>query len=302
MKCKNTGWISAISKLPDDLSDVLKVHTDTLSKICYEIILRSRCPLALETSAGRYYLTDNGCLIKDPHSQKMRIISSEDIKNTFLKLCSYSVYSYQHQINGGYITVGGGCRAGISGSAVLAEGKITTVKHITSIHIRIARECIGCAEELLSSIDPLKGVLICGAPSTGKTTLLRDAARLLSHRYNVSLIDERNELSASADGVSYNDIGMCDVYINYPKKTAILQAIRGMSPDIIVCDELGDPKEVEALRYALFCGVSFIATVHSEASDRAFVQELLDTGAFSYLVTLSDRHHAGRIKEIQCLN
>ena len=302
MEQKRSGWERSLSKLPEDIFKALSILTPTLSVICYEIILRSGCPLTMETSQGRFYLTDNGCLVKSPHSQKMRLITPEDIKNTFLKLCSYSVYSFQDDINSGFITISGGCRAGISGCAVLSDGKITNVKNITSIHIRIAREGIGCADELISSVDPLKGVLICGAPSTGKTTLLRELARSLSYQYKVSLIDERNELSASCDGAFGNDIGLCDVYANYPKRLAIEQAVRVMSPDIIACDELGDEKDLDALQYALFCGVSFIATVHSESADRDVVKRLLDTRAFSCLVRLDSRQNAGRIQQIQCLN
>lgn len=299
---KNKGWEAAISYLPQKFSDIMRKHTNELSEICYEIVLRVCRPLTLETSRGRYYVTDNGCLVNTADSQKMLTVTDDIVKNIVMRLCSYSVYSFQHQINSGYITIGGGCRAGICGAAVMTDGEITSVKHLTSIHIRIARERVGCADELLKRIDPLKGVLICGAPSTGKTTILRDLARSLSYRYKVSLIDERNELSASVDGITQNDVGFCDAYVGYPKEKAILQAVRGMSPDIIVCDEMGDEKELEMLRYALFCGAAFIATVHSGSADRKIVKDLLDTGAFSYLVLLSDRYNAGGIKEIRCLN
>ena len=302
MECENKGWIAALSQLPRRIYDSLDRHTKKLSQICYEIILRANRPLTLETLSGRYYLTDNGCLVSDPLSQKTLVITRDDIQSTYLKLCSYSVYSFQREINSGYITIGGGCRAGICGTAVITDGKITSVKQISSINIRIARERIGCSDELLKRVDPLKGVLICGAPSTGKTTILRDLARALSYRHKISLIDERNELSGTADTGSQNDIGLCDVYVGYPKEQAILQAIRGMSPDIFVCDELGDEKELEAVRYALFCGAAFIATVHGESTERKIVRNLLDTGAFSYLVILSQRQTPGQIKEIQCLN
>ncbi|MBQ3417704.1 MAG: Flp pilus assembly complex ATPase component TadA [Ruminococcus sp.] len=302
MECENKGWTAAISQLPRRLSAALEKHTQTLSQTCYEIILRVNRPLTLETSLGRYYLSDNGCLVSDSLSQKTLIITRDDIQSTYLKLCSYSVYSFQREINNGYITIGEGCRAGICGTAVMTDGKITSVKHISSINIRIARERVGCSDELLKRVDPLKGVLICGAPSSGKTTILRDMARALSFHNKVSLIDERSELSASVDGCFQNDIGLCDVYVGYPKDQAILQAIRGMSPDIIACDELGGEKESEAIRYALFSGAAFIATVHGVSAERKIVKGLLDTGAFSYLVTLSQRRNPGQIEEIQCLS
>lgn len=299
---KNSGWDTALKVLPQRLRVGLERNAAELSPIVYEINLRADCPLVLITAKGRRYLTENGCLTTAVSSDKLLMVTREELKDIFLRLCSYSVYSFQNEINLGFVTFGGGCRAGICGTAVITDEKISSVKSITSVNLRIARECIGCADELLQRVDPLKGVLLCGAPSSGKTTLLRDMVRALSYRYKVSLIDERNELSATVEGKAYNDVGLCDVYVRYPKYEAILQSIRSMSPDIIACDELGDRKEADALRYALYCGASFVATVHSSTPDRGIVRELISTGAFSYLVMLADREHAGQIKEIQCLS
>lgn len=299
---KNSGWDTALKVLPQRLRVGLERNAAELSPIVYEINLRADCPLVLITAKGRRYLTENGFLTTAVSSDKLLMVTREEIKDIFLRLCSYSVYSFQNEINLGFVTFGGGCRAGICGTAVITDEKISSVKSITSVNLRIARECIGCADELLQRVDPLKGVLLCGAPSSGKTTLLRDMVRALSYRYKVSLIDERNELSATVEGKAHNDVGLCDVYVRYPKYEAILQSIRSMSPDIIACDELGDRKEADALRYALYCGASFVATVHSSTPDRGIVRELISTGAFSYLVMLADREHAGQIKEIQCLS
>ena len=97
----------------------------------------------------------------------------------------------------------GGHRAGICGTAVVNNGKIVNIRDITSINVRIAREHKGCADSLYNKIIAVSGgVLICGAPCSGKTTVLRDLARLLSTKgkKNVALIDERGELAGTASG------------------------------------------------------------------------------------------------------
>lgn len=68
------------------------------------------------------------------------IISSNDILDILQKICEYSVYSYQNQIAGGYITVKGGHRIGITGSCVIQAGVVTNIKYINSLNFRIARQ------------------------------------------------------------------------------------------------------------------------------------------------------------------
>ena len=75
----------------------------------------------------------------------------------------------------------GGHRVGVCGTAVYEENRVSGIRDISSLNIRIAREVYGAADELLRELDKeISGLLIAGPPSSGKTTILRDLARQLS--------------------------------------------------------------------------------------------------------------------------
>jgi stage III sporulation protein AA len=184
----------------------------------------------------------------------------------------------------------------------MTDGAVTNVRDISTLSFRIARDLPHCADPLLHKLDPLCGVLICGSPGSGKTTLIRDMARSLSYRYRVSLLDERGELGAYYHGRSGFSLGLCDTYIGYPKNIAAQCAVRSMSPDIIVCDELGDKNDVEILMNSLRCGTAFIATVHAGSMEdlrqRKITSELIGTGAFRYIVFLGAGNEVGKVQKI----
>lgn len=302
MEQQEKRFENVIKYLSSDLQSALINLPKKISDNAQEISLRINRPLCIECVDKRYYITSNKCITDTLFDSSMVTVASRDVFETFQNICNYSVYSRQNEINNGYITLKGGHRAGVCGTAVLNDNNITNIKNISSINIRIAREIIGCSDNLCSRVDPLQGVLVCGAPCSGKTTLIRDYARKLSYEYKVCVIDEKNEISANVSGVMQNDIGLCDVFDSYKKYDAIIQAVRNMSPDIIVCDEISTLSDVDVLRYCLNSGVSFIATMHCDNIDsllkRPFARELLSLNAFSYIVFLDSRHKAGQIREI----
>lgn len=235
----------------------------------------------------------------------MLIARREDIEATFQRICDYSVYARKREIVNGFVTLRGGHRAGICGTAVADSSDIVNVRDITSINLRIAREQIGCANGIFQKIRyDSGGVLLCGAPCSGKTTVLRDLARLFSTADGacVSLIDERGELAAVTSGVPQNNVGMCDVFDGYPKAQAMEQALRSMSPNIIICDEIGSEQDVRAVRQCVNSGVRIIATAHArskaELCSRPALKRILSTGAFSTYIFLRDREHAGEVSEV----
>lgn len=252
-----------------------------------EIRLRSECKISLRI--------DNELKTLE-HLPKM---TAQTIKEAFESICGYSVYAHQNDIAKGFVTVQGGHRAGICGTAVVANGQVTMLRDITAINLRIARDFTGCSALLFSKIQYTEptGLLIAGAPMSGKTTLLRDIAAALSmgvtgRRYAVSLLDERGELAAVCGGsAQYEGVRSCDILSGYPKDAAIALALRSMAPEVIVCDEIGTEKEAEAIAESLNAGVAVIASVHAGSEKelllRPAVKNLLATGAFRYTVLLS---------------
>lgn len=300
MDCKSIDVI--IEKLPPDVSSALERCKRTVGDELTELSLRADRPVCLYIGGKMLFLTHSGALTDNIFSGELLITPIKDIETTVLKLCDYSVYAYQEELNSGFITIGRGVRVGLSGQAVIRKGSIANIRDISSLNFRVSREVKGCSEGLLKLIDPLKGVLICGEPSSGKTTLIRDMARILSYRYRVSLLDERFEISAVCRGRNGFDIGLCDVFAGYPKSEAAVSAVRSMAPDIIVCDELGDREDVETLSTALRCGTAFIASVHASSMDdlrtRKATYDMISASAFRYIVFLSGRRAVGRIDKI----
>lgn len=197
--------------------------------------------------------------------------SAAEIADCFAEICRYSVHSFQEEIAQGFVTLDGGHRVGICGTAVTNGGKIEMFKDISGLNIRIAHEIKGCADEMYSRFfsGGMRSVLIAGKPLCGKTTVLRDLARRLGERHRVTLIDSRNELSASFRGTPSLDIGLnTDALCGCSKTDGIMLALRTLSPEVIICDEIGNDES--AVEQALFCGVKIIASAHAASLDELY--------------------------------
>lgn len=270
-----------------------------------EIRLRVNRPVAIYCSNRMYYITEKHQITTTIMADKMLIATGKDIAETFQNICGYSVYSHQNEIKDGFITMYGGHRAGICGTAVYHHGQLSNIRDISSINIRVARQINGAANKLMQALgENLNGILLCGAPASGKTTILRDLARQLSSNSSlkVTVIDERGELAGTCKGVCQNDLGQSDVLDGYAKGEGIMQALRCLSPDLIICDEVGTKDDVTAIEESLNAGVSVIASIHAgtkrEFLKRPQAKKLMETGAFSKLVFLKSRSEPGEIKEI----
>ena len=116
--------------------------------------------------------------------------------------------------------------------------------------------------------------LVISPPQAGKTTLLRDLARLISEGAGilgqagkkVGIVDERSEIAGCFQGVPQLDIGTrTDVLDACPKAEGIMLMLRSLSPQVIVTDELGRAEDVQAIAEAVSAGVSVITSVHGSS-------------------------------------
>lgn len=228
-------------------------------------------------------------------------VTDETMKRLIASICQNSEYSHTDEINEGFITFGKGHRAGLSGTAVYTNGQLTAVRDISSVNIRIARVIKNSADEAYRIITSGKdgkitSTVIASVPGGGKTTVLRSLAKLISDSgKKVSVIDERSEMK----GFDLGD--NTDLLVNYKKETGILTAIRSLSPDVIICDEIGSEAEIYSFSQALRLGVPIIATVHAETvndiKEREPLVKIIKTGGIKRIIFLEGPENAGKIKE-----
>lgn len=283
---------TALMKIPDKIKNNIQ-----------EICIRINSSIIIFTQNKSYFVGKNGEIT--PEDPKSLLISQNDILETMKILCNFSIYSYQNQIKEGFITLKGGHRVGISGTAVINNNEIINISDISSINFRISREVLGCSDRIFDKFGlDIGGTLIIGPPSSGKTTILRDIARKLSTSFEadklikVSIIDERREIAASYQGVPQRDIGFSDVLSGFPKAEGIIRAIRTLSPKIIICDEIGGIEDAEAIKKSLNSGVGIIASIHAKSTDEMAnsfrIKNILSSGAIKRAVLLDS--NPGKIK------
>ena len=197
------------------------------------------------------------CVFLDTKTDK------QDIQYVLNGVSQYSPWSVT-SVARGFITASGGHRIGFCGETVVQNEKITGMREISSLCMRVARSFPGIAGE------GLKGsVLIIGKPGAGKTTLLRDLIRQRSEVENgsVCVVDERGELFPSVQGIHCFDPGpRTDILSGCRKADGVQMLLRTMSPECIAVDEITAAEDCDALLNAGWCGVHLLATAH--AADR----------------------------------
>lgn len=308
---KTKAFCDAASMLAGDLPDLLFRVPDEIKAKAQEIRLRLGFPLMLQCGGESFFLNSKGETSEQAMSD-CKPLDKRQIEENFKKICDYSLYSHQEEISSGYITMKGGHRVGISGVVAVENGKIISIHDISSLNVRVAKQIFRCADKVLEEIlndesQEILGTLIVGKPACGKTTLLRDLARQISlgtklPRKNVTIIDERSEIAGTLGETWQNDVGLCDVLSDIPKGIGMLCAIRSLSPEILVCDEMGGSDDVRSVKQILNSGVKLIASIHSgtlnELLAKETARELLKTRCFENIVIMRGRKEPGEIEKI----
>ena len=268
-------------------------------RLC-EIRFRAQRPVMLYYHNRKKFLSIHG---GETNQRSDAVIAGqEDIASIVNAFCKGSVYAYQNYLKDGFIPLCGGHRIGISGKAVMDGERIINVEEFSGVNIRIAKEFIGSADSCMPHIYDccrLSNTVIISPPGYGKTTVLRDIARQLSENYKVVIVDERSELAASSKGVPQFDIGdQTDVLEGFPKPMGMLHALRSLSPDVIVTDEIGTEADLLAISALLKGGCKIITSMHGYSIDEALLKKRKLMEQFDTAILLGKVH--GIPEVVQC--
>ncbi len=236
------------------LPDVIREKT-ALYPRANEIRMRKNRPLC--------FTIDNKNLVTDC------IVKETDIEYCVINLCKNSLHTYFEQIKQGYIPFDDGYRIGVCGDAVVEKSEIINISKINSLNIRIPTNDFVVPYDVLKNINADRGILIYSPANYGKTTLLKALTAYLSlppNNKRISVIDCKKEIYSE----KVHQKCSADFYSGYPKYQAIDMAIRTMSPEIIVCDEIGLEDDIASLIEAKNCGINLICTAHAKNTTELF--------------------------------
>jgi stage III sporulation protein AA len=297
--------------LPQSLKLLLSQLSQEVQAGLEEIRVREERPLEVCFAGSYAFIGERGQLVQD-ETQAYKP-GFADCRALLEMLTNHSLYTFEEQLKRGYITIAGGHRVGLAGRTVLELGQVKQIRDVSSFNIRIARDVQGTGKPILPYLfDPktqnVHHTLVLSPPQQGKTTLIRDLARMISkgdwglsvgsnanpRGLKVAIVDERSELAACVKGVPGFDLGpRTDVMDGCPKAEGMMMMIRSLSPEVLVVDEIGRPEDAMAIYEAMHAGIRVIATAHAadrkDAARRPVLKELITEGLFTRIVVLGRR-------------
>lgn len=291
-------YYRAIRLLPSWLAGPLgQLPAQTAAQI-HELRFRTGCSVFVTLSGRQLPLQD---LPECPLQLRECVLDQFQIEEIFHTLCGGAVHAHQTELAHGFLTTPSGCRVGVAGRYVDRDGQ-TVLQQVQGLNLRIARTVpVQLPDELLVQLKKhFIGMLLVGEPDSGKTTLLRQIAReLAGMQRRACVVDERCEIFPPGDSEKMPPL---DLLSGIPKERAVQMALRTLSPQVILLDELGTLAETAALEQGFYSGVDFVASVHAasveEAARRPQVQALQRHGMLRVFVLLHGCTTPGKVRRV----
>lgn len=282
---------------------------EAVNKIPYnslcELRLRANSPAIVNILGENYYLASNSI---SKNMENALSISKGEIYSILNKISNNSMYTINDQILEGYVTISGGIRVGVCGELVVVDGKLKTLKNVSSLNFRFPHLYKNCSLNIYPYIvknGEVKNTLIVSPPGAGKTTYLRDLVYQLSTKenmQNILIVDERNEISSVFDGENIKYLKNCDVYTNCSKQFGFVNGIRSMKPDILITDEINIDTDIGIIENALTSGVKVITTIHASSvmdlKNKPKFETILEKCLFERFVVLSASNGIGTLEGV----
>ncbi len=162
---------------------------------------------------------------------------------------------------------------------------------IVGLTCRVGRAVYGTIDIIKDLIESGKSVLILGRPGIGKTTMLREAARILAEKKRVIIVDTSNEIGGDGD-VPHPAVGKArrmQVAMPTLQHEVMIEAVENHNPEVIVIDEIGRELEAVAARTIAERGVQLVGTAHGRTMENLLINPTLsDLIGGIESVTLSD--------------
>ena len=164
---------------------------------------------------------------------------------------------------------------------------------IIGLTCRVGRAVVGTVDIVRDVIESGKSILLVGRPGVGKTTLLREAARVMADEFSkrVVVVDTSNEIAGDGDIPHPGIGGARRMQVPHPElqHAVMIEAVENHMPQVIVIDEIGTEAEALAARTIAERGVQLIATAHGNTLDNLLQNPTLsDLVGGIQAVTLSD--------------